>query len=128
MTSIKTIFCVASLVSVFALGTTALQAAEPQGRLTMKPLYGLSFDSGSKRAVGYFYAENGACKLVITLAGEPDWDQPEAFTYTRFEAKVAAKSATKFRHAGNVLEFFCEAGATAMSVTGVQQVASESIR
>lgn len=130
MTSIKTIARFASLAAVLAAATAgSVQASETPGRLTMKPLQGISFDAGSQRAVSYFTSENGACELVVTLAGEPDWDHASSLTISRFEATVSPDHATKFRpHTGKVLEFFCEAGAAAMSVTGVEEVAAGSFR
>ena len=44
------------------------RVADPASPLIMKPLQGVSFDIGTKRAVSYFLSDNDACKLTLTLA------------------------------------------------------------
>ena len=44
------------------------RAADPASPLTMKPLQGVSFNIGTKRAVSYFLSDNDICKLTLTLA------------------------------------------------------------
>lgn len=128
MNPIKTTARLASAAAVLAFGA-ADPAAAGSHSLTMKPLHGVSFDAGAERAVSYFVAERGACKLVVTLAPEPDWDNGASQTYRRVEATVAAEKATQLRsEGGRTFEFFCEAGAVAMSVTEVQTVAAGSAR
>lgn len=129
MTSIKTTARFVSVAAALAIGAAGSAAAHSHTRLTMKPLHGVSFDVGSERAVSYFVAEKEACKLVLTLAAGPDWDNGGSQTYRRFEATVAAENATRFRsHEGRSFEFFCETGAAAMSVTEVETVAAGSVR
>lgn len=121
MTSTKTI---ALAIALAAAPIGALNAAES---LTMKPHHGVSFDVGSERAVSYFLAEDGACKLVLTLAGEPDWDNPRTFAPTRFEARIVAERTIRYSATqGKALEFSCGAGAQTMSVTGIEQIAANA--
>jgi hypothetical protein len=126
MTSIKAIAVLAPLAAALALVTAgSLQASEAQDRLTMEPLQGISFDAGSKRAVSFFVAKSGFCELVVTFAEEPNWDEPEGFVFTHFEATIADNRATVFcPHSGKALQFACDANATAMSVAGIDQVAT----
>jgi hypothetical protein len=106
-----------------------LEAAELSSALTMKPLHGLSFDIGSRHAVGYFEAESGQCKLVLTLAEAPDWNDVPSLAATRFEAAIPGGKATRFNASeGKALEFGCNAGASAMSVTGIEEVAVNALR
>ena len=130
MTPTKTIIAttaIASLLSSF--GTEATLAADVSTGLTMKPLYGVSFDVGSKHAVGYFTSEKGECKLIVTMADEPNWDdEVPAFTATRFEASVPPGKATRLRSGdGNAIEFKCQTGAQAMSVHGAKQLAAGGV-
>lgn len=130
MTSLNTIVRFASLAAI--LGCTALsaQAGQSNARFTMKPLQGVSFEFGAEHADGYFLADRGSCKLVITRAAEPDWtDEFVTFSASRFEATVPAEKTTKYRAPeGKELEFFCESGALAMIVTGTQEVAASQHR
>jgi len=116
----------ASVAAILAFGATQPASANPQSRLTMQPLEGVSFDVGSERAVAYFTANKGSCKLVVALAGEPDWNNGPSQTYRRFEATVDSGMRTQLRSEtdGTALEFHCEAEAVAMSVTEAQTVAS----
>lgn len=130
MTSTKIFARALAVAATLAVAPiSSLNAAEPSSRVTMKPLHGVSFDLGSERAVGYFLAENDACKLVLTIADEPDWDAEPGFTSTRFEALVAARKTTRFNSAeGKALEFACEAGAVAMNVTHLEKIAASPLR
>jgi hypothetical protein len=58
------------LAIAFAGAFTGVSAMAGHG-MTMKPLQGVSFDIGTKRAVSYFLSDNGACKLTLTLALRP---------------------------------------------------------
>ncbi|MGE0022444.1 MAG: hypothetical protein AB7S70_02345 [Hyphomicrobium sp.] len=119
MTKIQSIARTLAILAVFAAAPIgALNAAES---LSMKPNHGISFDVGQERAVSYFHAGNGTCELVLTIAGEPDWDAGPSFTATRFEASVTPQKPVRF---GSALEFACQPGATAMSVTHLKEIAA----
>ncbi|MGE0023510.1 MAG: hypothetical protein AB7S70_07760 [Hyphomicrobium sp.] len=120
----------ASVAALLAFGATQPASAGSQASLTMQPLEGVSFDVGSERAVAYFTAHRGSCKLVVTLAAEPDWNNGPSQTYRRFEATVDGGKRTHLRSEtdGSAFEFHCEAGAVAMSVTEMQAVASAPAR
>jgi len=113
---------VAAILAAAHIGT--LQAAENTPILTMKPLQGISFDVGTKRAVSYFLREDGICKLVLTLADAPAWDDSSRFNTTRFEAAVGPGNATRYDSSeGKSLDFACLADAQAMSIRPVDEVA-----
>jgi len=128
MTSLNSIVRFASLAAALGCCTAlSAEAAQSSARLTMKPLQGISFDFGSEHAIGYFLAENGTCKLVVSRApASPDWDDEfVTFSASRFEATVPQEKATKYRASqGKALEFYCEPGASAMSVADIEVVAS----
>ena len=49
-------------------GISMTRAADPAMPLTMRPLQGVSFDIGTKRAVSYFLSDDDVCKLTLMLA------------------------------------------------------------
>jgi uncharacterized low-complexity protein len=126
MNPTKKIAIAAAFTGLLALANAgAAQADEASSALTMKPLHGVSFDVGAERAVSYFVSENSQCKLVVTLAGAPNWDDKGSFTATRFEAAILAGKATRYLSSeGKAFEFACAADAQAMNVKQVEQVAA----
>ena len=120
MTSTKIFSAAAALTSLLVI-TSVCKADD---NVTLKPLHGASFDVGSERAASYFTSENGECKLVVTIAGEPNWEAAATFAPARLEATLKAGSATRYVAAkGKVLEFACATGALAMTVRTLDQVA-----
>ncbi len=126
MNPAKQISLAAVLNVILALNGAGATLADSASELTMKPLQGVSFDVGTKRAVSYFLKEGGACQLILTLAEPPTpWDDLSSFTVTRFEATVPASGVTHYNSSeGGVLEFACESDASSMSVKAVDQVAT----
>jgi hypothetical protein len=126
MTTLKKLIASAAVATVLSLaGTLAASAAD----ITMKPMQGLSFEVGSKHAVSYYLRDNGACKLVLTLAEAPNWDEGASLVATRFEAAIDGGSARRFDVGeSKQLEFACGARADKMSVRWLEQVASSPPR
>jgi len=117
-----------ALRSAIAVATLLLvwpvHAAESD-RHAMKPLHGISFDIGDERAVGYFVNENGACRLVLTMAADPELAPSSGFTSRRLEARIQAERSYRLNSTtGKILEFSCASGAEAMHVTGLAELAS----
>ena len=109
---------------VLAAASTPSKAASTEYTLTMKPLHGISFDVGTKRAASYFLSVAGQCRLVLTLADQPDWEQFASFTSTRFEATLPADKSIRFTSPENkMLEFACLPGAQSMSVKPIDFIA-----
>jgi len=125
MTSNKLV-AAAALTAILSMPAAAtLHAADGSRTLTMKPLQGLSFDVGAKRAVSYFQSSNGRCKLVLTLADAPEWDEVQTFTATRFEADLPAGKTTRYQASvGQSIEFACHGDAQAMTVIGIEKIAA----
>ena len=125
MNTTKHIAVAAALAGLFTLTNTHAD----ESRLTIKPLQAVAFEVGSERIVGYFLNENDRCTLRVTRAAEPNWDEPNRFAATTFEAVVEAGTATRYvSTAGNAFEFACTDGALAMNVTQLRQVASSGNR
>ena len=86
--------------------SVATQAAE-----TVKPLQGIAFHTEMKDAVAYYLADNGACKVVLTLTDKT------AYAPARFEKAVEAHTAALYQvDDGKALEFACQADAQAMTI------------
>lgn len=118
MTRSKIIAVAASLTTLAAFATAPARAET----LSFKPLHGVSLEIGSEHAVSYFSSDNGRCNLVVTRAGEPDWDGDGSLTVARFESSIApGKSAS---YSGSV-KFTCVGDAQSMLIEhDVQVVAS----
>lgn len=125
MTTTKIIVATAFASILSAQGAVSLRAEELPAVHTMKPLHGISFDIGSKRAVSYYLSDRGQCKLVLTLAAVPNWNDVPSFLSTRFEAAIPGGKATRFvSDEGKAIEFTCQANAQAMSVNPVDNLAA----
>jgi len=130
MSSTKSIIATAVLAGCLATSATSTARADTANGLVMKPLDGQSFDVGSKHAVGYFTSEKGTCKLVVTMADEPDWSQEVVgFLANRFEATVPAGKAARLSTGdGGSIDFKCQSGAEAMIVNGVKRLSASKLR
>jgi hypothetical protein len=117
-----------ALAGAFALSNPeAPQAADRRAPLTIKPLHGVSFDLGTKHAVSYYSTESGTCKLVLTLAAEPSWDDIPAFEATRFEVAIPAGRERRYHSGeGSTVDFACQNHAETMTVMPEEQVAADT--
>ncbi len=127
MTTIRHIIA-ATVLSTALFGQQAgAKAEEATPSLTMKPLHGVAFDVGTRRAAGYFLKSTSTCKLVLTIADAPNWDETLSFTSTRFEVAIPAGKTTYFRSSeGTTLEFACAGDAGSVSVRDLRQVAGRA--
>ncbi len=119
--TIKTIFSVAVLSGlVFSANADATLANNAQ---SFRPIQGLSFDAGTKRAVVYFTSKAGQCQLVITLGSEPDW-KTGSFEMTRYVASVPAGLSQRYENGGRAFQFGCANDAQAMTFQALTSVAA----
>jgi hypothetical protein len=109
---------------MLAVNLVGAQAGEISAIQEIKPIQGISFNAGNKHGVGYFYAEAGRCKLVLTLAEEPIWDDQQGFSVERHESSVPASGFTRYTSEGHSFEFGCQAGARAMTFKSLSKVAT----
>jgi hypothetical protein len=114
------------LIAFVGISATAslgmAQAADPASPLTMKPLQGVSFDIGTKRAVSYFLSDGNSCKLTLMLAEVVHGDEVSGLMATRVTVAIEAGKAARLDTAeGKTLEFKCQGGAHAMSVDASNQ-------
>jgi hypothetical protein len=107
------------IAATASLGTA--QAAELASPLTMKPLQGVSFDIGTKRAVSYFLSDGNSCKLTLMLAEVVHGDEVSGLTTRVTVAIEAGKAAQLDTAEGRTLEFKCQGGAHVMRVEASNQ-------
>src|ERR1700737_3288554 len=84
----RTVLAIAFAGISAVAGPNMAWAADPASPLTMKPLQGVSFDIGTKRAVSYFLSDDDACKLTLTLAEVDHGDEVNGLTATRMTVAV----------------------------------------
>lgn len=93
------------------------------------PAQGISFDVGSKRAIGYYTAANGRCSLTLMLAEAPDADGFASQSAARFKVSVQQGGLARVDTAeGKSLEFGCGPSAAQMTVRTLEQVAAVPAR
>ncbi len=120
----KKVIVAATILGLFATqssgGALAQEISSPQ---ILKPMQGISFDLGAKRAVTYFLSNKGECNLVLTVADPINWNDLGSFAAKRFEVTLPNGKATRFDSSeGKALEFVCESSATAMRITPMTRV------
>jgi hypothetical protein len=98
-------------------GPAMTRATDSASPLTMKPLQGVSFDIGTKRAVSYFLSDGDTCKLTLMLAEVVYGDEVNVLAVTRMTVAVEADKAVHLDTAeGKSVEFKCQAGAQVMTI------------
>ena len=111
---------------IFASHAGVSHAGEANKTQTFKPLQALSINAGQKHGIGYFLSDAKTCNLVVTLADEPNQDDPQGFTVIRYEAAVPAGQITRYTsEVGRTFEFGCQAHAAAMTFKPLSTVASD---
>jgi hypothetical protein len=96
---------------------------------SMKSIEGILFNVGAKHGVGYFYAKDKHCKLVLTVTDEPVSDAVQTFSAVRHEADVQAGSSTRYDLSeGKFLEFTCAADTQTMTMKQVERVANGAVK
>ena len=105
-------------------GPAMTRATDSASPLTMKPLQGVSFDIGTKRAVSYFLSDGDTCKLTLMLAEVVYGDEVNGLAVTRMTVAVEVDKAVHLDTAeGKSLEFKCQAGAQVMSIEMLKRAA-----
>ena len=115
MNLIKTILAAASLSGVSLGYVATANAAE-----TIKPLQGISFQAANKEATLYYLAEQGTCKVVLTLT------EKTAYAPTRFELAIEPSNPSLHQlDETTALELACMHKAQALTINTVSMVADE---
>lgn len=120
----KNIVSIVALSVAFIAGHAGTSTAGGEQAQAFKPFQGFTFQAGEKHAVGYFYDDEGFCKLVLTLAASASGDPGEHFAATRYEALVPAGQHGRYADNGHTFEFGCRPGAVAMTFKALKTTAS----
>lgn len=116
----------AATISASLIGVT--HAGDGRAVKSMKPLQGVLFAAGQKRAVGYFYNEGRHCKLVVTVAENPSGNS-DTFDVLRHEANVEAGRSDQFNLSeGQTIDFACGIDAQSMQAKSVEDIASRTTK
>ncbi len=127
MTSTRNILAsTAFLALALVKGAHPVQAVEGNS-ISVTPIKGISLILGSKRAIGYYIADNGACNLTLMLQeisfAEEDF-KPNA---ARVNMTVGAGTSSSLDTAdGPSLAFKCQPNAAAMNIEVINRVAYEA--
>ena len=90
-----------------------------------KPIHGISFDVGSKRASAYYVASDHACDLTMMFADRPDADGHVTGTTTRMNVPVAAGTRSVIHTTdGAALEASCSIARTVMTLRPIVETAA----
>ena len=124
MMTFKTAF-VALALSGLAIGHGAVPVrAGETSSLRVKPLKVVNLTLGTKRAIGYFTADNGACNMTMLIADVGTTDTPAAVNAARVNTVIGAGTSSRVdTESGPSVIMACETGAAAMNVQTVERVA-----
>lgn len=102
-----------------AAGASAGEAAAYH----VKPLKGITFAVGSKRAVGYYTNADNACKLTLMLSDAYSGDEKSVSEPVRVNLSVREGTSASVDALEGSLVFQCASGATAMTIQPIQRIA-----
>ena len=120
----KNTFAMTVLAAVLCMNAVSSSRAD-DASWTLKPLNGVSFDIGAKRALSYFLSEEGQCKLTLIVANQMHGDEVPTDTPVRFDVAIdAGKDARLDTAEGKSLRFDCAAQTQVLNVTEIEQVAT----
>jgi hypothetical protein len=115
----------ATTIGLAAAGNGSAQAGEMAGLRSYTARQAISHSFGSKRAIGYFAAQNGACALTLYLAEAGDGHAAPSAARVKFTVKPG-DSAQLSSVEGDGLDVKCGKDAAAVEVrkTGMTTAAS----
>jgi hypothetical protein len=87
------------------------------GSETFGPIEDISYQLGSKRAVGYFEPRNGRCRLTLMIAEAVDPDEAQPSSAARLSLPMQpGESIALTSEEGQSIELTCGAGAQTVAV------------
>jgi hypothetical protein len=109
-----------SFAAVAAAAGDAAENRDPSGIATFQPIEAVSYQIGSKRAVGYFEARGGKCQVTLMIAEAVDPDQAWRSSAARLSLAMApGQSAALVSEEGASMELTCGGGAQTVTVARV---------
>jgi aspartokinase-like uncharacterized kinase len=111
-----------------AKGALPVRAGEVNA-LTVTPAKAISLAVGSKRAIGYYLADAGDCKVTVIMSEAFAEQLPANLASVRFNANVAAgTTAWVDTSDGASLMLTCAQGAKFLKVNTIDRVAYQAAR
>jgi len=106
------------IAGVAAVGTAASSASTmPPGQTTYLPMQAISYDLGSKAAIGYFVRDAGACQVVMMITEKADVQAPSTFSAARLRlALLPGQRAGLDSEEGRTIDLACGEGADTLTV------------
>jgi hypothetical protein len=99
-----------------AIAGTAGAHRNPAGE-TYRSAQAMSYELGSKRAIGYFVSQNGQCQVTLMVAEAVDPEEGRATSAARISVSmVPGQSATLDSEEGSSMVLTCGSGAETMKV------------
>ena len=124
MKTLKSIGATLAVVGATIAATAAFAGQSASSAKVLKPLKAVSYDIGSKRAVTYYEAAAGACKVTVLVADRYDDSSTEFPSAVRFKTLVAAGTSDRVDSIdGPSLSFACAPGANTMMVQTIERLA-----
>jgi hypothetical protein len=100
---------------------SAKSAAEPAKPATIWPIEAISYEFGSKRAVGYFETRDGKCQVTLMIAEATAPDQVSPFSAARLSLPIGqGESAVLTSEEGRRITLTCGAGARTVVVNAAK--------
>lgn len=123
MTTLRSKTVVAALAAASALALVGPVSAGESHLHRMTANKGISFDVGTRRAISYYLADGGICKLTVLIAESNEIDAVKGAA-TRVSIPVVPKQIARIDTAeGKTLAYMCAPSARSMTVTVLEQVA-----
>ena len=122
------------VASMAFLGLALIKGAQPvqavEGNaLSVTPIKGISLVLGTKRAIGYYIADNGACNLTLMLQEISFVEENFKPNAARVNMTVGAGTSSSLDTAdGPTLAFKCQPSAASMKIEVIDRVAYETAR
>jgi hypothetical protein len=109
-------FATSYAVAVAAAAGAAANG-NPSGLATILPIEAISYELGSKRAIGYFEPRDGRCQVTLMIAEAFDPDKAQPPSATRLSLPILpGESAGLASDEGRAIKLTCGAGAQTVVV------------
>ena len=124
MTSTRNLMASTAFLALALIkGALPVKAAEGNS-LSVTPIKGISLILGTKRAIGYYTADNGACNLTLMLQEISFADEDYKPNAARVRMTVGAGTSSSLDTAdGPSLAFKCQPSAASMKIEVIDRVA-----
>jgi hypothetical protein len=123
MTTFAKLASVALFSGLSLLSGAAGASADGASAYHVKPLKGITFAVGSKRAVGYYTSDDHACRLTLMLSDAYTGQEKSASEPVRVNLTIGEGATGSVDALEGSAVFRCAPGATAMTMQLVQRVA-----